>query len=219
MRVKSDCEHSDGKNRGCLLPSHTPDVQLASDFSDVFTTKVSTIRDSLCPEDTPGLVAPLDGDVQVTLDSFAPTTNEEIIDIIESSPYKSCNLYPIPTWLLKSCTSELASIIVAIVNRSFETSHVPVELKRAHIRPRLKKPSLDPDILNNYQPVSNLTFVSKIIEKVVDTRLEQHLRENNLHEPSQFAYRRQHSTETAFIKIQSDILQALDNGRVVALVF
>ena len=133
-----------GNNRGCLLPSHTSDVQLASDFSDFFTTKVSTFRDSLCPEDTLGLVTPLDGDVQVTLDSFVPTTNEEIVGIIESSPDKSCNLDPIPTWLLKSCTSELAPIIVAIVNRSFETSHVPVELKRVHIRPHLKKPSLDP---------------------------------------------------------------------------
>ena len=83
--------------------------------------KISTIRDSLCIEDTPGHVTPLDGDVQVTLDSFAPTTNEEIIGIIKSSSYKFCNLDPILTWLLKLCTSELASIIFAIVNRSFET--------------------------------------------------------------------------------------------------
>ena len=92
----------------------------------------------------------LDGDVQVTFDSFSPTTNEEIIGIIESSHDKSCNLDIIQTWLLNSCTSELAPIIVAIVNRSFETSHVPVELKHVHIRPHLKKLSLDPDILNNY---------------------------------------------------------------------
>ena len=113
----------------------------------------------------------LDGDVQVTLDSFAPTMNEEIIGIIESSPDKSCNLDPIPTWLLKSCTCELALIIVAIVNRSYETSDMPIELKCAHIRLHLKKPSLDPDILNNYRQMSNLPFVSKIIKKVVDTRL------------------------------------------------
>ena len=52
-----------GNNRGCLLPV-TSDVQIASDFSDFCTTKISTIRDSLYPEDTPGLVAPLDGDVR-----------------------------------------------------------------------------------------------------------------------------------------------------------
>ena len=103
------------------MPSHTSDVQLASAFSDFFTTKVSTIHDSLCPEDTPDLVTPLDDDIQVALVSFAPATNEEIINIIKSSPDKSCNLDPIPTWLLKSCTRELAPIIVATVNRSFDT--------------------------------------------------------------------------------------------------
>ena len=104
------------------------------------------------------------------------------------------------------------------MNRSFETSCMPTKLKRAHVRPRLKKSSLDPDVLNNYRPVSNLPFVSKIIEKVVDARLEEHLRENDLHEPLQSAYRKHHSTETALIKIQSDVLQALDSGRVAALV-
>ena len=104
------------------------------------------------------------------------------------------------------------------MNGSFESSCMPTDLKRAHVRPRLKKSSLDPDVLNNYRPVSNLPFVSKIIEKVVDARLEEHLRENDLHEPLQSAYRKHHSTETALIKIQSDILHALDSGRVAALV-
>ena len=90
------------------------------------------------------LTTQTDDGAQDTLDTFVPTTNEEIIDIIQSSPDKSCKLDPIPTWLLKSCARELAPIIVAIVNRSFETSKVPAELTYAHIRPRLKKPSLDP---------------------------------------------------------------------------
>ena len=73
-----------GNNIDCQLLNHMSD---ASDFSYFFTTKVSTIRNSVCPEDTPVLMTPLDDDVQVTLDSFAP---------------ESCNLDPIPTWLLKS---------------------------------------------------------------------------------------------------------------------
>ena len=163
-------------------------------------------------------MSPLDDDAPATLHSFSPTTIEEIVRIIKLSPNKSCELDPLPTWLLKLCAQELAQIITAIVNRSFETSCMPTELKRAHVRPRLKKSSLDPDVLNNYRPVSNLPFVSKIIEKVVDARLEEHLRENDLHEPLQSAYRKHNSTETALIKIQSDILQALDSGRVAALV-
>ena len=143
-------------------------------FQTFFTAKVSMIRDSLCPEDTSYLTTPSDDGVQVTLDT---TTNEEIIGIIKSSPDKSCKLDPIPTWLLKSCANELASLIVAIVNRSFETSQVPTELKHAHIKPRLKKPSLDPELLNNYRPVSDLPFLSKIMENVVNTRIEQHLLE------------------------------------------
>ena len=66
--------------------------------------------------------------------------------------------------------------------------------------------------------MSNLPFISKIIEKVVNTRIEQQLLENNLHDPLQSAYRKHHSTETALIKIQHDIVQALDSGRVAALV-
>ena len=158
------------------------------------------IRDSLCPEDTSYLPTPSDDGVQVTLDTYIGT--------IKSSPDKSCKLDPIPTRLLKSCSS----------NRHFETSKVPAELRYAYIRPRLKKPSLDPELLSSYRPVSNLPFISKIMEKVVNTRIEQHLLENNLHDPLQSAYRKQHSTETALIKIQHDIVQALDSGHVAALV-
>ena len=207
-----------GNKGSCPLPSHTSDLQLASDFSNFFTSKVSTICESLNHVDTSNFVSPLDDDAPETLHSFSPTTIEEIVRIIKLSPNKSCELDPLPIWLLKLCAQELAPIITAIVNRSFETSCMPTELKRAHVRPRLKKSSLDPDVLNNYRPVSNLPFVSNIIEKVVDARLEEHLRANDLHEPLQSAYRKHHSTETALIKIQSDILQALDSGRVAALV-
>ena len=192
------------------MPSHKSDLQLASDFSNFFTSKVSTIRESLNHEDTSNFVS--------ILHSFTPTTIEELVRIIKLSPNKYCELDPLPTWLLKLCVQELAPIIAAILNKSLETSCMPAELKRAHVRLRLKKSSLDPDVLNNYRPVSNLLFVSKIIEKVVDARLENHLRENDLHEPLQSSYRKHNSTETALIKIQSDILQALDTGRVAALV-
>ena len=100
--------------------------------------------------DDPQLCVPSDDDVQVTLVTFAAMTKEEITGIIKSSPDKSCKLDPIPTWVLKSCAGGLAPIIVVIVNRSFETSQVPAELKQAHIRPRLKKPSIDPKLLSHY---------------------------------------------------------------------
>ena len=89
---------------------------------------------------------------------------------------------------------------------------IPKSLKTALIRPLLKKTGLDSDILKNYRPVSNLTFISKVIEKVLSGRLNEHLINNSLFDPLQSAYRDKHYTETALIKVQNGILSALDAG-------
>ena len=70
----------------------------------------------------------------------------------------------------------------------------------------LKKPGLDPDILKKYRPVSNLSFISDVLEKVVDLRLERHLVTTDLHEPSQSVYKMFYSTETVLPKVQNDFL-------------
>ena len=72
--------------------------------------------------------------------------------------------------------------------------------------------------LKNYRPVSNLSFLSKLIEKIVALRLSNYLQNNNLHERLQSAYRKFHSTETALIKVHNDIITAIDNGQSVILV-
>ena len=63
-----------------------------------------------------------------------------------------------------------------------------------------------------------MSFISKVVERVVAQQLTSHMRENNLHEQMQSAYRQNHSTETALLKVHSDILSAVDNGCVVVLV-
>jgi hypothetical protein len=105
-----------------------------------------------------------------------------------------------------------------MVNASLTSSFVPPAFKCARIRPLLKKPGLDPNILKHYRPVSNLPFISKILEKVVDARLEHHLVTNELHEGFQSAYRKCHPTETALLKVQNDILEALDKGSATVLI-
>ena len=81
----------------------------------------------------------------------------------------------------------------------------------------MKKDNLDPDELKNYRPVSNLHFISKIIEKLVVQRLEDHLCKYSLFDPLQSAYRSSHSTETALVKINNDIASSLDGGQCVIL--
>ncbi|WP_419629894.1 RNA-directed DNA polymerase, partial [Thiolapillus sp.] len=83
--------------------------------------------------------------------------------------------------------------------------------------PLLKKASLDPNNLKNFRPVSNLSFMSKVTEKVVLQQLLAYLTEHKLICPSQSAYRPHHSTETALLKITNDILLALDSGNVSLL--
>ncbi len=81
----------------------------------------------------------------------------------------------------------------------------------------LKK--LGVELINkNYRLVSNLTFLSKLIERVVALQLVDHLLNNGLMDKLQSAYRKGHSTETALLRVQNDILMKLDKGKVVMLV-
>jgi hypothetical protein len=71
----------------------------------------------------------------------------------------------------------------------------------------------------NYQPVSNLAYLSKLIEKVVATQIHTYLSENDLLEPFQRAlYSREHSTETALLRILSDVVCVIGEQRAALLV-
>ena len=106
---------------------------------------------------------------------------------------------------------------MSIINNSISTGIFPSQFKQAIVRPLLQKNDLDPEILKNYRPVSNLNFISKIAEKMIMQRLDEHLTQHSLHDPLQFAYRKDHSTETAITKIHHDIITSLDEGRCKVL--
>ena len=119
-----------------------------------------------------------------------------------------------PTTLVKECAPILIPVLTRIINLSLTTSTMPVIYKTAMVRPLLKKPSLERTIAN-YRPVSNLPFVSKLIEKCVVKQLSEHMAHNKLGELYQSAYKAAHSTETVMIKVLDDICRSLDSNRIV----
>ena len=145
-------------------------------------------------------------------------THEEIKKLIMASPTKSCGLDPVPTWLLKNLSASVVPILTELVNISLRDGVVPAQLKVAYVHPLLKRSGLDANNMKNYRPISNLSFVSKLLERVFSARLLAHMDRFSLHEPLQSAYKAYHSVETAMTRIQNDILCALDNQQVVILV-
>ena len=107
-------------------------------------------------------------------------------------------------------------MITDIINASITQSHVPLSMKEAIVRPVLKKSSLDVDTLSSYRPVSNLTQVSKCLEKVIAQQLIEHT--SDMTELYQSAYKSNHSTETALIAVCDDIKRGFDNRKGTALV-
>ena len=133
------------------------------------------------------------------------------------SPTKSCQLDPIPTFLLKDCIDILLPSITLLVNDSLAEGHFPGRFKQAVITPLIKKPSLARSELKNYRPVSGLCFISKLVERVASSQLIEHINRNGLDNPHQSAYKSGHSTETALLSIKNQIHLSLAKGLPVAL--
>ena len=132
-------------------------------------------------------------------------------------PNKQCELDPLPLSMLKECLPVILSHLTKIVNLSLMLGDIPVELKMAIIRPLLKKIGLEPQF-KNYRPVSNLSFLSKLIEKIVAKQFVDHMIRNKLMDPLQSAYEKDHSTETALLKVQNHLLMDIDKGNVAVLI-
>jgi len=114
-----------------------------------------------------------------------------------------------------------APFITELFNRSLSSGRVPEMFKAAYVTPRIKKADMDPtDPRLLYRPISNLPVSSKLPERLVARQLLAYLNTSGLLPRLQSAYRPHHSTETAILKVLSDILLArpIDAGDLSALV-
>ena len=202
----------------CVKPSAESDNQLADKFSEFFIAKIAKIRQNLIHQRTNESVNAYSPPSLVSnLSSFCPATEEEVEKIILSASKSSCKLDPVPTSLIRSVLPALLPVITMIVNTSLSTGSFPSDLKSALVKPLLKKASLDCELYKNYRPVSNIPFLSKVIEKAVSNRLLEYLSDNNLLENYQSAYKAHHSTETALVYVQNRFMSLLDLGYCILL--
>lgn len=212
-----------GRTGEIVLPSCSSQEDLSEQFSSFFIDKVANIRQDLLQKNnsndvgTQSMVADVPF-IGQHLDTFENVSEAELRKIIMAAPSKSCELDPMPTFLLKPCLDSLLPLITSIINKCLTESKVPESFKTAIVRPLLKKPGLDKEIMKNYRPVSNLNFLSKVLEKVVGKQLEAHLERHDLYDNLQSAYRPCHSTETALLRVHHDVVKSLDEGNSVVLV-
>ena len=131
-----------------------------------------------------------------------------------TSPNDPCN-----TNFILNFSKILVPVWTNIVNKSIEEGIGLKCWKEAIVHPVQKNHILGTN-LTNYRPISNLTFFSKLIEKIILNQLINHFRTNNLLPNYQCAYRAHHSTETAILNLCDNILQKIEkniNSAIVAL--
>ena len=156
---------------------------------------------------------------EVKLDEFYSVSEDEVRRIILESSNASSKLDPIPTSLVKLFCHELTPIIAEIINLSFSEGIVPNHWKITLVLPLLKKFGLD-FMFENFRPISNLPFAAKSAEKVTISQLSIHSAANAPFPDREYqsAYRKNHPTETALLKVQNDILLSMDRQEVTLLV-
>ena len=164
-------------------PDHDSLSECANTFSAYFSDKIAELRTKLhgannqChtpPPEIRRFLTPI-----VTFDATCVSQ----IELLIAKTSKTCQLDPMPSNLVKDNMISLASVITTITNASLSEGVMPNQLKHALVHPRLKKPSLCRNTLNNYRPVSNLPQLSKIIEKVIANKLNAHLNRLNATSP------------------------------------
>ena len=176
------------------LPTMYPKSSLPEMFSNYFSDNIMIIRNDLDSQTISALPAQTDSFSGITLSTFEPVTEVMVKHVIMKSAPKTCSLDPIPTPLLLEILDSLLPPLTALINSSLSSGLFPQVFKSAVIFPLLKKPSLDPNELENFRPISILPFISKIIEKLVLVQISHHLSANNLLNRFQSAYRPGHST-------------------------
>jgi len=179
-----------------------------------FYAKVAGVRSSTNDVSPPVFT---DAPPGCSLMDFLTLYVDDVITAVHRLPDKQGASDRLPTSLLRKNVDVLAPFLVELFTRSLLQGTVPTVFESAYIRPLLKKPDLDPAKNMSYRPISNLSVLSKTLERLVARELLDYLYAADLMRDLQSAYRVNHSTETAVLNVLTDILRAVDSGDLAAL--
>jgi len=151
--------------------------KLSCGFSQYFTDKLERIHQSIATSLQQFTESDYCGRRHTgpMLSQLSPTTADEVRKVLTTTCLKSSPTDVLPSTLLRSSVDVFAPVIAHMTNLSFRECQFPAAFKTAQVLPLLKKPSLDKEQMSSYRPISNLTTVSKVIERLVLARLRPHL--------------------------------------------
>ena len=147
---------------------------------------------------------------------FKDITVFELKKVVSTMKSNSCGIDKISIFFLKTAINTIGPIIADIFNFSLKNKIFPNRWKTAIIKPIPKVNN--PTKLKDYRPISLLTTLSKIFEKLVSDQMKKHFLDNSLMNKNQSGYKPHHSCTTALLHISDYIYDAMDNGEIVFLV-
>ena len=194
------------------MPDAQSDKDLAESFAQFFRQKIDGIWQQFkhIPQ---YIVPPRD---TTTLKSFTTITENDLLELIMDMPTKTCKNDIIPTKLCKEILPTIIPSLTKIANLSINNGVFSEKWKSATVKPLIKSQS-KAAIHQNYRPVSNLTFLSKVVEKITLNQFTQYCEGYHLLPDYQSAYRKFHSCETSLIKLVNDRLWAMEKQEVTAM--
>ena len=205
---KADCKETFHLVKGLFpsmqqeqLPPNNDPKKMVNNFAIFFVSKIKKICESFDTTDNSIDNYTIDcfNQNESCRFSFQQVTEQEVRKIITDSRSKSCSLDIIPTRLLQDETvlHTLLPWITCIIKSSLHTGQFPQVMKHAIVRPLLKKSNMSLCNLGNYRPISNINFLSKVLEKVVVRQIVGDMNSQGIHDPLQSAYKNGHGVETA----------------------
>lgn len=143
---------------------------------------------------------------------------DEITDIIKNKKKKQSHGYDkFPISIFKFFNSELIEFITCLLNHLLANQYFPNAWKRAILIP-IPKIGKDNKFIKNHRPISQLTSLSKIFEKVIDNRMEIEIEKLKLLPNSQYGFRKKISTQHSLVKFTSDIANSLNDHKITTAI-